>query len=156
MHMTERIYGFWLPLWYLQTLLKDMLDCAQKISTPFGSNYFTHFRSSIDRPLNGYLRIPVVITISVSRKKIYNQSLGAYERKLFLMKWCLFYFYLTFVYNCYVPTYHRFCYGKDCFSNIKTSSKRLEYLNIFPSFFKKFKTSWNPKNTLTVFVFYLF
>jgi hypothetical protein len=38
MHMTERIYGFWLPLWYLQTLLKDMLDCAQKISTPFGSN----------------------------------------------------------------------------------------------------------------------
>jgi hypothetical protein len=30
MHMTECIYGFWLPLWYLQTLLKDMLDCAQK------------------------------------------------------------------------------------------------------------------------------
>jgi hypothetical protein len=30
-----------------------LLDCAQKISTPFGSNYFTlHFRSSIDRPLN--------------------------------------------------------------------------------------------------------
>jgi hypothetical protein len=28
--MTERIYGFLLPLWYLQTLLKDMLDCAQK------------------------------------------------------------------------------------------------------------------------------
>jgi hypothetical protein len=26
-------------------------------------------------------------------------------------------------------------YGKDCFSNIETSSKRLEYLNIFPSFF---------------------
>jgi hypothetical protein len=37
------IYGFWLPLWYLQTLLKDMLDCAQKRSTPFGSNYFTSF-----------------------------------------------------------------------------------------------------------------
>jgi hypothetical protein len=34
-------------------------------------------------------------------------------------------------------------YGKHCFSNIKTSSKRLEYLNIFPSFFKKFNTSWN-------------
>jgi hypothetical protein len=29
-------------------------------------------------------------------------------KKLFWMKWCLFYFYLTFVYNCYVPTYHRF------------------------------------------------
>jgi hypothetical protein len=36
-------------------------------------------------------------------------------------------------------------YGKDCFSNIKTSSKRLEYLNIFPSFFKKFNTSLNQK-----------
>jgi hypothetical protein len=38
---SSAIYGFWLPLWYLQTLLKDMLDCAQKISTSFGSNYFT-------------------------------------------------------------------------------------------------------------------
>jgi hypothetical protein len=45
-----------------------------------------NFRSSIDRPLNGYLRTPVVITISVSRKKIYNQSLGALEKKLFWMK----------------------------------------------------------------------
>ena len=40
---SSSIYGFWLPLWYLQTLLKDMLDCAQKISTLFGSNYFTSF-----------------------------------------------------------------------------------------------------------------
>ena len=32
-------------------------------------------------------------------------------------------------------------YDKYCFSNIKTSSKRLEYLNIYPSFFKKFNTS---------------
>jgi hypothetical protein len=40
---SSSIYGFWLPLWYLQTLLKDMLDCAQKISTPFGSHYFTSF-----------------------------------------------------------------------------------------------------------------
>jgi hypothetical protein len=35
MHMIERIYGFWLPLWYLQTLFKDMLDCAQKIRYVF-------------------------------------------------------------------------------------------------------------------------
>jgi hypothetical protein len=40
---SSSIYGFWLPVWYLQTLLKDMLDCAQKIATPFGSNYFTSF-----------------------------------------------------------------------------------------------------------------
>jgi hypothetical protein len=28
---------------------------------------------------------------------------GLMKKKLFWMKWCLFYFYLTFVYNCYVP-----------------------------------------------------
>ena len=43
MHMTERIYGFGLPFWYLQALLKDMLDCAKQISNLFGSNYFTSF-----------------------------------------------------------------------------------------------------------------
>ena len=40
---SSSIYGFWLSLWYPQTVLKDILDCAQKISTPFGSNYFTSF-----------------------------------------------------------------------------------------------------------------
>ena len=40
---SSSIYEFWLPLWYLQTLLKVMLDCVQQISTPFGSNYFTSF-----------------------------------------------------------------------------------------------------------------
>ena len=93
-----------------------------------------HFRSNIDRPLSGYLHIPVVITISVSRKKIYNQSLGAYEKNLFWMKWCLFYFYLTFVYITVTCRHTIVLYDKDCFSNIKTSSKRLEYLNILPSF----------------------
>ena len=42
-------------------------------------------------------------------------------------------------------------YGKDCFSNIKTSSKRLEYLKIFPSFFKKFNTSWNQKKMCFIY-----
>ena len=40
---SSSICGLWLSLWYLQTLLKDILDCAQNISTPFGSNYFTSF-----------------------------------------------------------------------------------------------------------------
>ena len=31
------------PVVSSNALLKDMLDCAQKISTPFGSNYFTSF-----------------------------------------------------------------------------------------------------------------
>ena len=63
-------------------------------------------------------------------------------------------YFIFMLYNCYVPTYHRF-YGKDCFSNIKTSSKRLEYLNIFPSIFKKFNTSWNQKkNQYLCFIYF--
>ena len=41
---------------------------------------------------------------------------------------------------------------KDCFSNIKTSSKRLQYSRCF----SRNLTPRAPKNTLTVFVFYLF
>jgi hypothetical protein len=88
-------------------------------------------------------------------------------RKYIINNWGLmnfFYFgwsgvYFIFILHLYITVTCRHTivfYGKDCFSNIKTSSKRLEYLNIFPSFFKKFNTSWNQKNTLTVFVFYLF
>ena len=64
------------------------------------------------------------------------------KKILFWMKWCLFYFYLTFTVTC---RHTIVFYGRDYFSNIKTSSKRLEYLNIFSSFFKKFNTSWNQK-----------
>jgi hypothetical protein len=100
-YVVHNIKHLWVIMWELSVgLCPYLLLLDQTI--------LLHFRSSIDRPLNGYLRIPVVITISVSRKKIYNQSLGAYEKKLFWMKWSLFYFYLTFVYDCYVPTYHRF------------------------------------------------
>ena len=58
--------------------------------------------------------------------------------------------YFIFILHLYITVTCRHTivfYGKHCFSNIKT-----EYLNIFPSFFKKFNTSWNQKNT----VFYLF
>ena len=58
-----------------------------------------HFRSSIDRPLN--------LPQYPGRKYIIN-NWRLMKKKLFWMKWCLFYFYLTFVYNCYVPTYQRF------------------------------------------------
>ena len=78
--------------------------------------------------------------------------MGAYEKKLFWMKWCLFYFYLTFTVTC---RHTIVFYGKYCFSNIKTSSKRLEYLNIFPSIFKKFNTSWNQKkNQYLCFIYF--
>jgi hypothetical protein len=47
MHMTERIYGLWLPLWYLQALLKDMFDCAQKYLLLLDQTNLLHVRSSI-------------------------------------------------------------------------------------------------------------
>ena len=61
--------------------------------------------------------------------------------------------YFIFILHLYITVTCRHTivlYGKDCFTNIKTSSKRLEYLNILPSFFKKFNTSWNQKNTLFI------
>ena len=64
--------------------------------------------------------------------------------------------YFIFILHLYITVTCRHTivfYGKECFSKIKTSSKRLEYFNIFPSFFKKFNTSWNQSNTLTLFVF---
>jgi hypothetical protein len=78
------------------------------------------------------------------------------ERKYIINNWGLMkkkYFWWSgvyFIFNLHLyitVTCRHTCtivfYGKDCFSNIKTSSKCLEYLNIFPSFFKKFNTSWN-------------
>jgi hypothetical protein len=49
---SSSIYGFWFPLWYLQTLLKDMLDCAQNYLLLLDQTISLHFRSGIDRPLN--------------------------------------------------------------------------------------------------------
>ena len=73
-YVVHNIKHLWVIMWELSVgLCPYLLLLDQTI--------LLHFRSSIDRPLNGYLRIPVVITISVSRKKIYNQSLGAYEKK---------------------------------------------------------------------------
>jgi hypothetical protein len=64
---SSSIYGFWFPLWYLQTLLKDMLDCAQNYLLLLDQTISLHFRSGIDRPLknlpqypgsNNYFNIP--------------------------------------------------------------------------------------------------
>jgi hypothetical protein len=48
MHMTERIQIMIAPL---VSSNSDMLDCAQKISTPFGSNFeeIKHLRSRAPR-----------------------------------------------------------------------------------------------------------
>ena len=75
---SSSIYECWLPLWYLQTLLKDMLDFAQQISTPFGTNYYPE------------------------RKYIIN-NWGLMNKTYF--GWSGVYFIFIF---CYVTTYHRF------------------------------------------------
>ena len=65
--------------------------------------------------------------------------------------------YFIFILHLYITLTCRHTivfYGKNCFSNIKTSSKRLEYLNIFPSFFKKFNTSWNQKKYYLCFIYF--
>ena len=43
-------------------------------------------------------------------------------------------------------------YGKDCFSNIKTLSKRLEYLNIF----RRFSRNLTPRETKKIFQQYMY
>ena len=59
--------------------------------------------------------------------------------------------YLIFIlYN--IPS---FFYGKECLLNTKTSSKRLEYLNIFPSFFKKFTTYCTEKYFKSICVLFI-
>ena len=49
---SSSIYGFWFPLWYIQTLLKDLLDCAQNYLLLLDQAISLHFRSGFDRPLN--------------------------------------------------------------------------------------------------------
>jgi hypothetical protein len=78
------------------------------------------FRSSIDRPLN----LP--------------QYPGSNKSGV----------YFIFILHLYITVTCRHTivfYCKDCFSNIKMSSTRLEYLNIFQSFFKKFNSSCTKK-----------
>ena len=48
----------------------------------------------------------LILTISVSRKKIYNQQLGSYEKKTILDE--VVFIFISMLYNCYVPTYHGF------------------------------------------------
>jgi hypothetical protein len=80
---------------------------------------------------------------------LYNQSSGAYEKKLFWMKWCLFYFYLTFVYNCYVPTYHRFLRQRLRHERYLFSVYRGILPAIFGRFSKKLSTSRAPEKYFT-------
>ena len=152
----------------------------------YESNVFRYNKILIDCVFgNSKFVIPSTLTIDRGFASVNSQCLGDNKlailsypvnkyilfqypgRKYIINNWGLmnfFYFgwsgvYFIFILHLYITVTCRHTivfYGIDCFSNIKPSSKRLEYLNIFPSFFKKFNTSWNQKNTLTVFVFYLF
>ena len=71
---SSSIYGwFWLLLWYFQTLLKDMLDCAQKYLLLLDQTILLHFRSSIDRPLNLPQYSGSNNYFSTPEENIYNQ-----------------------------------------------------------------------------------
>ena len=79
--------------------------------------------------------------------------MGAYEF-FFILDEVVFILFL-----CYIAVTCRHTivfYVKDCFSNIKMSSKRLKYLNIFPSFFKKFNTSCTKKKTLLQYLCFIY
>ena len=107
--------------------------CPKKYLLLLDQTILLQFRSSINRPLN--------LPQYPGRKYIIN-NWGLMKKNYF--GWSGVYF--IFVLHLYITVtcWHTIVfYGKHCFSNIKTSSKRLEYLNIFPSFFKKFNTSWN-------------
>ena len=67
--------------------------------------YFILEVASIDHYT--YLSIPVVITISESRKKIYNQKLGAYEKQTILNE-VVFILFLSYITVTCRHTGHRF------------------------------------------------
>ena len=67
------------------------------------------------------------------------------------MKRCLFYFYLTFVYNCYVPTYHRFFTAKIA---SQISKRHLSAWNIW-TFSRRFSRNLTPRETKKILLQYL-
>ena len=140
-YVVHNIKHLWVIMWELSVgLCPYLLLLDQTI--------LLHFRSSIDRPLNGYLRIPVVITISVSRKKIYNQSLGAYEKKTILDE-VVFILFLSYIciwlLRADIPSF----FTAKIASQI--SKRHLSAWNIwtfFRRFSRNFNTSWNQKKIL--------
>ena len=115
------------------------MDCAPKNIYSFWIKLFQflHFRSSIDRPLNPLPPYPCSNNyFSIPEENIWSIIGGLWKKNYF--GWSGVYFISILHLYITVTCWHTMVfYGKDCFSNIKTSSKRLEYLNIFPSFFKK-------------------
>jgi hypothetical protein len=129
--------------------------CPKKCLPLLDQTILLHFRSSIDKPLNLPQYLCSNNYFSIPEENIYSIIGGLWKKNYFGCSGV----YFIFILHLYIIVTCRHTiifYGKDCFSNTKTSSKCLEYLNIFLSFFKKFSTSWNQKNTLKIFVFNLF
>ena len=93
-YVVHNIKHLWVIMWELSVGLCPYLLLLDQ-------TVLLHFRGSIDRPLNGYLRIPVVITISVSRRKYIINNWGL--MKFFNFGWSGVYFILL-LYSFYVPT----------------------------------------------------
>jgi hypothetical protein len=112
------------------------------------------FRSSIDRPLNLPQYPGSNNYFSIPEEKYIINNWGLMKKNYF--GWSGVYF--IFILHLYITVTCRHTivfYGKHCFSNIKTSSKRLEYLNIFPSFFKKCNTSCTKKYFNSICVLFI-
>jgi hypothetical protein len=68
------------------------------------------------------------------------------------MKWCLFYFYVTFVYNCYVPTYHRFFTAKIA---SQISKRHLSAWNIL-TFSRRFSRNLTPREPKKYYLCFIY
>ena len=83
----------------------------------------------------------LILTISVSRKKIYNQQLGSYEKKTILDE------VVFILFLCYITGTCRHTivfYGKIA---SQTSKRHLSACNI-RTFYRRFSRNLTPKNTL--------
>ena len=102
-----------------------------------------HFRSSIDWPLNPLPPYPCSNNyFSIPEENIYSIIGGFMKKNYFGWSVVYFIFYLTFVYNCYVPTYHRFL--RQIASQI--SKRHLSAWNIW-IFPRRFSRNLTPRET---------
>ena len=147
MHMTERIYtDSDCPCGIFKLFLRICWIVPKKYLLLLDQTILLHFRSSIDRPLN-LPHYPGSKKFQYPGRKYMINNWGLMKKKLFWMKWCLFYFY--------VPTYHRFFTANIA---SQTSKRHPSACNIwtFSRRFSRNLTPRAPKKYLTVVVFYLF
>ena len=135
-YVVHKIKHLWVIMWELSVgLCPYLLLLDQTI--------LLHFRSSIDRPLNGYLRIPVVITISYPGGKYIINHWGLMKKNYF--GWSGVYF--IFILHLYITVT---CLHTIVFVTAKIASqiskRHLSASNIW-TFFRRFSRNLTPRET---------